>query len=105
MRFTDNQQAAAHETDIISVNCIDMRGESSDPADAVAVAIRGGMLSITLRDGRVIGNPIAWYPFLEQASAEQLATVELWWSGIIWPELNEGLEIKWMLLGKSESFD
>jgi hypothetical protein len=65
----------------------------------VAVAIRGDMLSVTLRDGRIISTPLEWYPRLASASPEQLAHVELGIAGIHWPDLDEDLSIDGMLRG------
>ena len=82
-----------------------IRGDTESPEDPMAVEIHGGKLWVTLRDGRTIGTPLAWYAALLEASPEDLQPVELAWSGIFWPALDEGYEIKWMLLGESESFD
>lgn len=53
----------------------------------------------TLADGRQIRAPIWWYPFLEKASPEDRAIVELQFSGIWWPVMDEGISVKAMLLG------
>ena len=54
---------------------------------------------VTLADGREIGAPLWWYPFLQNASAKQRADIELQFSGIWWPELDEGVSVKGLLLG------
>jgi hypothetical protein len=65
----------------------------------VATEIRDGRLLVTLKDGRIIGTPIEWYPKLAAATPEQLANHELWAFGIHWEELDEDLSIEGMLLG------
>lgn len=65
----------------------------------VALEIRDGLVVVTLKDGRVIGTPIAWYPRLVNATAEQLAVYELWAFGIHWEDLDEDLSIEGMLQG------
>ena len=52
-----------------------------------------------LADGRQIRAPLWWYPYLEEASPEQRADVELQFSGIWWPAIDEGVSIKALLLG------
>ena len=56
-------------------------------------------LYVTLADGRQIRAPIWWYLFLERASPDDRAKVELEYSGVWWPELDEGISVKGMLLG------
>ena len=57
-------------------------------------------LVVTLKDGRVISTPLAWYPRLAQASADQRAEVELGAWGLHWDALDEDLSIRGMLLGR-----
>jgi exonuclease I len=65
-----------------------------------AVAFTDTDLVVTLRDGRKIVTPIAWYPRLQNASAAQRANFELMPMGIHWPELDEDLGIAGMLKGR-----
>lgn len=65
----------------------------------IKLEIHEGMLLVTLKDGRLIGTPLAWYPRLANASAEQLQNYELWAFGIHWEELDEDLSIEGMLQG------
>lgn len=65
----------------------------------VAVKIGSGMVSVRLADGRVIGNPLDWHPWLRDASAEQQANYDLTPFSVVWPELDEGLDIEGMLRG------
>ncbi len=58
-------------------------------------------LSVTLMDGRVISVPLAWYPKLLHATAEQLKHWEIAGSGygIHWPDLDEDLSTEGLLRG------
>ncbi len=65
----------------------------------VSLEIRDGLLLVTLKDGRLIGTPLSWYPHLMSATPQQLANYEFWAFGIHWEELDEDLGIEGMLLG------
>jgi hypothetical protein len=54
---------------------------------------------VTLADGRQIRAPLWWYPFLAKAAPEQRGAVELEFAGVWWPELDEGVSVKGLLLG------
>jgi hypothetical protein len=43
---------------------------------------------VELADGRVIAAPLAWFPRLLHATADQRAKVELSVGGLHWDELN-----------------
>jgi hypothetical protein len=58
-------------------------------------------LIVTLRDGRRIATPLAWYPRLDQATPAQRANYDIMPMGIHWPEIDEDLSIAGMLQGKS----
>ena len=58
-------------------------------------------LVVTLRDGRKIATPLAWYPRLSAATPSQRANYEIMPMGIHWPEIDEDLSIAGMLQGKS----
>jgi hypothetical protein len=72
---------------------------TDDRASPVAASIRDGMLWVTLQDGRVVGTPLDWYPFLEGISEQHLSNIELKWNAVWWPDLGEGLSIEGMLKG------
>lgn len=57
---------------------------------------------VRLADGRLIATPIAWYDFLENATPDQCAKIELQPSGILWTDLDDGLSVDGMLLGPNE---
>jgi hypothetical protein len=58
-------------------------------------------LSVTLKDGRVISVPLAWYPKLLHATLEQLKHWEIAGGGygIHWPDLDEDLSTEGLLRG------
>lgn len=56
-------------------------------------------LHVRLADGREIVTPLWWYPRLLAASHAERNTVELMYSGVHWPDLDEDLSIKGMLRG------
>ncbi len=62
-----------------------------------AVEIQGNKVLVTLADGRVAGTALALHPWLAKASAEQQANYQLWPFSVDWPDLDEGLDIEWVL--------
>ncbi len=63
----------------------------------VAVSLHDGSAWVTLVDGRVISTPLALHPWLEAATPEQLANVEFDAVSVWWPDLDDGLDVEWML--------
>lgn len=65
------------------------------------VACTDDALVVSLMDGRIISVPLAWYPRLLNATAEQRAK----WQpagggyGIHWPEIDEDLSTEGLLRG------
>ena len=57
--------------------------------------------SVSLRDGRVISVPLAWYPRLLHATAQQRANSKISGGGfgIRWPEVDEDLSTEGLLRG------
>ena len=56
-------------------------------------------LHVKLTDGREIATPLWWYPSLFHASHTERNTMELMYTGIHWPGLDEDLSIEGMLRG------
>ncbi|RLL50871.1 DUF2442 domain-containing protein [Mariprofundus sp. EBB-1] len=58
-------------------------------------------LMVTLADGRTISVPIAWFSSLSNATEQELHNYELLGNGegIHWPQLDEDLSVKGLLLG------
>lgn len=65
----------------------------------VAVEYREDMVYLRLADGRVIGNPLAWHPWLANATSAQRAHVEMYELSVYWPELDDGLDVEEMVKG------
>jgi uncharacterized protein DUF2442 len=65
------------------------------------VSFSADSLSVTLKDGRVISVPLAWYPKLLHATLEQLKHWEIAGGGygIHWPDLDEDLSTEGLLRG------
>jgi hypothetical protein len=70
------------------------------PGDPVAAWCDDASLHVRLADGREIATPLWWYPSLFAASHAQRNNMELMYSGIHWPDLDEDLSIEGMLNGR-----
>lgn len=70
--------------------------EATRPVEAYCDS---SFLYVTLADGRQIRTPLWWYPFVANATARQQGNIELEFSGIWWPDLDEGVSVKGLLLG------
>lgn len=69
---------------------------------AVDVRATEDTLTVDLSDGRTISVPLGWYPRLEHASSEELATWRLIGKGqgIHWEDLDEDISAEGLLTGK-----
>lgn len=58
---------------------------------------------VELADGRLLSIPLAWYPRLAHATAEELANWQFLGDGyaIEWPDLDEHIGIEGLLAGRS----
>lgn len=68
--------------------------------DAVGVEFEDHMLKVMTRDGRVIQVPLDWFPWLESASDAQRDDYRIYNTSIFWPQLDEGIEMQTILLGR-----
>lgn len=66
-------------------------------ARPVGMEIEDSMLWVRLEDGRVIGAPVSWYPWLESAADDIASHIELTHSSVEWPALGQRIEIKDLL--------
>ena len=66
----------------------------------IGVSITHDSVYLTLGDGRVIGNPLGWHPWLAQATDAQRRNVELFELTAFWPDLDEGLDVTEMMKGE-----
>lgn len=72
---------------------------------ALNVEISEDTLSVDLKDGRTIQVPLDWFPTLRSATPEQRRHWRLIGSGVgvHWPDLDEDLSVKGLLLPQAES--
>ena len=65
------------------------------------VQVTEDSLSVSLRDGRIITVPLAWYPRLLNATPQQRRNWKIAGGGygIHWPELDEDLSTEGLLRG------
>ena len=66
-----------------------------------SVHVTEDVLSVDLADGRTIVVPLAWYPRLLHATAEQRANWQVCGAGygIHWPDIDEDLSTEGLLRG------
>ena len=69
---------------------------------AKAVTFDDDSMWVRLDDGRVIAVPLAWFPRLLTATAEQRAQFELSPRGIHWEALDEDVSIDGLLAGPGD---
>jgi hypothetical protein len=66
---------------------------------AVAVSFTEHAIQVTLADGREVSAPLAWFPRLREASADQLKAWCLIGGGIgiHWEEIDEDISVESLL--------
>lgn len=67
---------------------------------ATNVVVTSHHLTVDLEDGRTISVPLSWYPRLAHGSPVEWAKYEIGHFGIHWPDLDEDISIKGLLLGQ-----
>lgn len=74
---------------------------SSADERVLDVEVSDDTLSVSLRDGRVISVPLAWYPRLLHATSTQRQNWKISGGGygIHWPEVDEDLNTDGLLRG------
>lgn len=65
--------------------------------DAQRLQFADDYIWITLTDGRVIGLPLNWFPWLQSATEAQKQNYDLLGDSIYWEELDEGIDLVAML--------
>jgi Protein of unknown function (DUF2442) len=53
--------------------------------------------------GHIVGNPLSWFPVLQNATIEQRNNFEIGHYGIYWPDLNEDLGLSGFFQYKTDS--
>ncbi|MGA9924419.1 MAG: DUF2442 domain-containing protein [Isosphaeraceae bacterium] len=75
-----------------------------EPREALAtsVEVSEDTLSVDLADGRTIAAPLAWYPRLAHATAEERGSWRLIGGGrgVHWPEIDEDISVANLLAGQ-----
>ncbi len=68
-------------------------------ATAVTVTVTDDQLLVVLADGRELAAPLAWFPRLAEASAEQRKNWRLIGrgQGIHWPDVDEDISVASLL--------
>src|SRR5438045_3532753 len=69
-------------------------------ARPTAVEVTDDVLRVELDDGRTITVPTIWFPRLHHGKAEERANVEILPLGIHWPDLDEDISVRGLLLGE-----
>jgi len=67
--------------------------------DAQGVRFQNDSVFIDLADGRVIGMPLNWFPWLHSATETQRESYDLRGDSVYWEELDEGIDLVAMLTG------
>jgi len=75
-----------------------------EPREALATSVEVSehTLSVDLADRRTIAAPLAWYPRLANATAEELGSWRLIGGGrgVHWPEIDEDISVANLLAGQ-----
>jgi hypothetical protein len=68
-------------------------------ANAVDVSVTDDPLLVVLADGRELAAPLAWFPWLAEASADQRRNWRLIGrgQGIHWPDVDEDVSVSSLL--------
>ncbi len=66
---------------------------------AAAVRVTDDALIVDLEDGRQVSAPLVWYPRLLHSTPKERANFEIGHYGIHWPDLDEDISVKGLLLG------
>lgn len=80
-----------------------MRPNNTPPPDVTAVHINDERLAFDLEDGRTVSVPLAFYPTLMLASAEERGEFEICHSSVYWPKLDCDISSDCLLRGARES--
>jgi hypothetical protein len=59
-------------------------------------------LWVELSDGRTLGVPLAWFPRLLRATAQQREDYEISPAGLHWDSLDEDISIAGLLAGRAD---
>lgn len=65
--------------------------------DAQSLRFADEYIWIVLADGRILGMPMNWFPWLQSATEGQLQNYELLGDSVYWEDLDEGIDLLAML--------
>ena len=71
----------------------------SSSVSAMKVRFDSDSMWVELSDGRTLGVPLAWFPRLLRATAEQRHAVRITSRGLHWDALDEDVSIAGLLAG------
>ena|SRR5438128_3588941 len=74
--------------------------ETELEVEATGVTVTDDALIVELEDGRTISAPLQWYPRLRYGTPEERANVEIGPFGIHWPDLDEDISVRGLILGR-----
>lgn len=66
---------------------------------AKSVVVTDHQLTVCWADGRTLSVPLAWYPRLVHGTAAERSNVEIDAFGLHWPDLDDDISYKGLLLG------
>lgn len=69
-------------------------------AEIMAAQVTDDELIVDLVDGRTISAPIVWFPRLAYGTPEERNNFQFMRAGIHWPDLDEDISVKTLLLGR-----
>ena len=69
---------------------------------AESVQFDDDQMWVNLSDGRTLGVPLAWFPRLLGATADEREAVEISAFGLHWPDLDEDISIQGLLAGRGD---
>lgn len=71
---------------------------------AMALSFDDHTMWVELDDGRSLGIPLAWFPRLMQATAEQRNAFRISPSGngLHWPDLDEDISVEGLIAGRGD---
>lgn len=69
-------------------------------AEIMGAQVTDDELIVDLVDGRTISAPIVWLPYLAYGAPEERNNFQLMRDGIHWPDLDEDISPKTLLLGR-----
>jgi len=74
-------------------------------SQVTAVDFKDGNVYVTLASGVMVGNPLHWFKWLEDATPDQRANTEFYFASVYFPDLDDGLDVESMLKGEAVTWD